>query len=218
MRNINLRNSIFMIVVLSGGIWFILAIISGLDLSIAGDFFSLVPKVVTVDLFFIILFSKWGWKFKIFRGWLVPYPNLNGSWVGHIYSNWINPDTGQLPAPIPTMLTVKQTFFNISCVIFTGEMKSYSFLEGFVIHPERQLKQLSYVYTSKPSLSVSDRSSPHDGAVLFDIVEKPKLKLNGRYWTDRKTTGEINLEFESKKILEELPERFGKHPLENVYF
>ena len=95
----------------------------------------------------------------------------------------------------------------------TGEMESHSYSEGFLIDPDRQIKNVAYSYTSKPRLSLSDRSIPHDGTAVFKIVEKPKPKLVGRYWTERLTKGEITLEYHSEEVLEELPDDFGDHPV-----
>ena len=77
----------------------------------------------------------------------------------------------------------------------------------------RQIKNVAYSYTSKPRLSLNERSIPHDGTALFKIIEKPKQKLVGRYWTERLTKGEIVLEHHSKELFEELPEDFGEHPV-----
>lgn len=159
-----------------------------------------------------MLFTKWGWKWKVFRGWLVPFPNLNGSWTGNIYSDWTNPETGKGVPPIPVLLTVNQSFFHISCKMMTGEMDSFSVSEGFNIASEKQIKQLAYIYTSKPRISLQERSLPHDGAMVFEIIEKPKSKLRGRYWTERKTTGEITLTHFHSDILEDIPEEITEHP------
>jgi hypothetical protein len=51
------------------------------------------------------------------------------------------------------------------------------------------------------------------GTAVFQIIEKPKQKLVGRYWTERLTKGEIVLEYHSKALLEELPEDLGEHPV-----
>lgn len=213
MRNVTIKSSLYLLVGVSAIAWFSLAYFSGLDLSKIKDFFGLVPKVVSIDLLVIAIFVKWGWKLKIFRGWLVPFPNLNGTWTGLIFSDWKNPETGEKPAPIPVMLTVNQSFFHISCIMRTSEMESSSYAEGFLIDSDRQLKKIAYSYTSKPRLSLSGRSIPHDGTAVFQIIEKPKRKLKGRYWTERLTKGEIVLEYHSKEIFEELPESLGEHPV-----
>lgn len=212
MTNVILKSTVYLLIGVSALIWFGLAWVNDLNLSVAKDFFSLVPKVVSIDLLLIAVFVKWGWKFKIFRGWLVPFPNLNGSWAGHIYSNWIDEATGEKIAPIPAMLTVKQNFFSASYVVRTGEMQSDSYVEGFLIDEQRQQKELTYSYTSKPRVSVTHRSNPHDGACVLSIIESPKRKLSGRYWTERGTTGEMIFEYHSGDMLEELPEDHRDHP------
>jgi hypothetical protein len=213
MRNVTLKNSLYLLVGTSAAAWFSIAYFSGLDLSKMLDFFGLIPKVVSADLLVVAIFIKWGWKLKIFRGWLVPFPNLNGSWTGFIYSDWTNPETGAKPPPIPVMLTVNQSFFHISCMMRTSEMESSSYSEGFIIDPDRQLKSIAYIFTSKPRLSLNERSIPHDGGAVFQIIEKPQQKLVGRYWTERLTKGEIILQYHSKELLDELPQDLGEHPV-----
>jgi hypothetical protein len=156
MRNVTLKNSLYLLVGISAVAWFLLAHLNGLDLSKLIDFFGLVPKVVSIDLLIVAVFVKWGWKLRLFRGWLVPFPDLNGSWVGHIYSDWKNPETGEKPPPIPVMLTVKQSFFHISCLMRTSEMESSSYSEGFLIDSDRQKKNVAYSYSSKPRLSLNE--------------------------------------------------------------
>lgn len=216
MRNVTFKNSVYLLVGFSAIAWFSLAYANGLDLSKLEDFLGLVPKVVSIDLLLIAIFAKWGWKLKIFRGWLVPFPNLNGSWVGFIYSDWKNPKTGEKVSPIPVILIVNQSFFHISCMMRTSEMESSSYSEGFHINPELQIKNIVYSYSSKPRLSLNERSIPHDGTAIFKIIENPKQKLVGRYWTERLTKGEIVLQFHSKELLDELPVDFGEHPVTEV--
>ena len=213
MNTLVLYNAVRLLVVLSAGFGLALSVYSGLDPSQLKDFLGLIPKVITLDLLVVWVFLRWLWRWRIFRPWLVPFPNLNGTWTGHVQSDWVNPETNEGIGPIPAMLTIKQRLFLISCVMHSEEMKSDSYSEGFRIDADRQLKQMTYTYTSKPRPSVSQRSVPHDGTVLLDIVETPKLKLKGRYWTERETTGEIELEFLKKELLEEIPQEMRQHPM-----
>lgn len=213
MINIKIKNYVYLLVGVSALSWLGFALKDGADLSNVKDFLKLVPNVVTVDMIFIGLFMKFGWKYKIFRGWLVPFPNLNGTWLGHIHSDWLDPSTGIRVPSIPTMLTIYQTFSGTNCIMHTGEMKSYSIAEGFNIIAEQQIKQLSYIYTSKPRALVVERSPQHDGAMIFDIIGENCTKLRGKYWTERKTKGEIVLEFYSKKRLDEIPNTIANHPV-----
>lgn len=92
-------------------------------------------------------------------------------------------------------------------------MASYSYIEGFTLDRDKQVRQLAYSYTSKPKPSVKERSTPHDGTIVFDLIGMPVSKLEGRYWTDRETTGEITLTYREKRGLEEVPEDFSPHPV-----
>lgn len=213
MKNINTKNYLFGLVVISALSWIGLSWVNDVDLSSFLDFLKLIPTVVTIDSVIVFIFTRWLWKWNIFHNWLVPFPDLNGTWIGEIKSDWINETTGKTIDPVPVMLTIKQSFHRMSCVMQTIEMKSYSYIEGFTIDFERQIKQFSYSYTSKPKVLIEERSKVHDGTVIFDIIEKPNKKLVGRYWTERKTRGEINLCHISNKIEEDISEYVKDHPM-----
>jgi hypothetical protein len=95
----------------------------------------------------------------------------------------------------------------------TEEMNSYSFLADFWLDSNQQIRKLAYSFQSSPLPTVRDRSQPHDGTAVLEIVGSPPTKLVGRYWTDRKTTGEISLSFREKNRLEEFPDdlRIANH-------
>ena len=172
-----------------------------------------IPDVAFVNGILFALFVKWGWRLKIFQGWLVPFPDLNGTWQGTIKSTWIDPATNKVSGPISVLLTIKQSFLGLSCVMKTPEMVSHSFAEDFRIDDEKQIKQMVYSYMSKPTVSISEKSAIHEGSVIFDILGKPVNKLSGQYWTSRKTTGVIELTFREKALLDQLPSEFPGHPM-----
>jgi hypothetical protein len=171
--------------------------------------YKTVPLVVAVSGFFI----AYAWRWPLFRGWLVPFPDLNGSWRGHLQTTWSDPTTGKVPGPIPVLLTVKQSFVRISCVMRTAEMTSQSFLADFWIDDNEQIRKLGYCYNSLPGPDVRHRSAPHQGTAILEIMGKSAKRLKGHYWSDRKTTGQITLEFFNKKRLEEDPSLQMPHPM-----
>jgi hypothetical protein len=213
MRNIPLKYFAYIFVGISAVAWISLAYLKNIDLSNVKDLMMLLPNVVTIDLIILGAFVKWGWRLKIFQGWLVPFPDLNGTWLGTLRSDWINYETGKTLSPIPIMVTIKQSFFHISSVLHTEEDKSYSYSEEFIIDQDRQKRSLAYIYSSEPNIRIRGRSQNHDGACILAIKLNHPCKLIGNYWTQRKTTGEIALEFHSKEIKEEIPIEIGHHPL-----
>lgn len=216
MRNIRLKTALFIIVGISTLFGWALIKIQEIQPLSFGTILKLIPKVVSADALLIALFSSFLWKMKIFQGWLVPFPNLNGTWKGHIRTTWTDPVTGTRPGPIPAILTIKQSFFKISCVMRTAEMSSRSTISDFVIDADNQVKHLFYTYSSNPIQAVKERSAPHYGSMAFDIIEDQKKILKGQYWTDRKTTGDIEMAFWKKKRLDYYPPEVGDHPVSSV--
>ncbi len=153
-----------------------------------------------------------GMALEIFHAWLVPFPDLNGTWQGTIQTTWKNPETGEVPGPIPVILTIKQSFTRISCVMRTAEMTSRSYLADFWLDGDEQIRKLGYSYHTNPFPLVTDRSQPHDGTIVFEIVGNPVEKLRGIYWT---ASLQEKLPFVStgKRLLEEFPKNLGIHPV-----
>lgn len=213
MRNVNIRIALWLLLGLSAVVWIVLGITTGRDLSRPQDLLALLPEVITVVVVFISAFVKWGWRIQLLRGWLVPFPNLNGTWIGQIRSNWTGDGLSPRAPVVPAMLTIRQSFFNISCVVQTAEMRSDSYTEGFRIDEDRQIRELLYTYSSRPRLHLQHRSPRHDGTAVLEVIEAPERKLGGRYWNERRATGELEFVFHCKKMLEELPADSPSHPM-----
>jgi len=147
-----------------------------------------------------VIFTGWAWKFPMFQGWLVPYPNLQGTWTGIVESTWLDPASGQPKPPIPIVFVIKQSFYSVSCVMVSEESPSYSNTAQISTEEASGILQLSYNYTNRPKATIRDRSEIHDGAAILRVILKPKRMLEGDYWTSRKTTGDIRLVFESRKL------------------
>ena len=63
---------------------------------------------------------------RVFRGWLVSFPDLRGTWQGELETTWKDPRTGKIPGPIAVILVIKQSFGAIKCAMYTRESESYS--------------------------------------------------------------------------------------------
>ncbi len=150
---------------------------------------SHISTTISINIIIWILFIKWGWKWKVFYPWLVPFPNLAGQWSGEIKSNWQEKTLD----PIPTEVTITQTFFNVQVKIKTGESKSYSIGASFDIDQERGQQQLFYSYLNTPRPGVRERSEIHYGSTVLNFEGYKVKEMDGEYWTSRETTGEIKL-------------------------
>lgn len=187
-------------------IWVVLLLAEGttslLDLvSVAKKF----PLTVTVYAFLALIFTKWAWRWKIFQGWLVQIPDIQGTWRGSIISTWIDPSTNKKADSIPAILSIKQTYNKIDCFLFTKESSSHSTAAEINLDQSGNL-YFNYNYTNRPRASVRERSEIHDGAAILQIIKMPSRSLEGEYWTSRKSTGEMKFQFTTKTIAEKFSE------------
>ena len=217
MKNIKIQAALWVLLVFSSTVFYVIYLIQGSPSLNPQAILQILSTVVSIDLIFYLLFVSFLWKFRIFRNWLVPFPNLDGTWRGEIRTTWTDPETGERPGPIPAILTIKQSFLNISCVMRTAEMSSRSLTSEFVLDKENQLERLVYTYDSDPIQTVKERNPQHCGTMSFNIVkEQEKNKLEGGYWTDRKTTGTIKMDFWTKEKINSYPTEMGMHPVSEV--
>jgi hypothetical protein len=193
MKHLNKTAFVSLLLCASVCVWIVSAWLSSVEFTDGLGLLKLLPTVVTGDCIIIGLFVKWVWKWPLLHPWLVPFPNLNGTWKGTLHSTYVDPNTGERIAPITATLTIRQTFTDISCLMRTDEMQSSSGLAGFLLDEGQQQKQLAYTYCSRPKLTLTDKSPMHDGSVVLDIIGAPPTKLSGCYWTTRDTVGDIEL-------------------------
>lgn len=99
-------------------------------------------KAIPLVLFVVGLFIAYAWRWKIFQKWLVPFPDLNGTWQGELQTTWTNPETGKIPPPTPVIVTIKQSFLNVSCVMRTVEMTSRGYIADFWLDSDAQIRML----------------------------------------------------------------------------
>lgn len=194
-------------------IWAAILFVTRTGLSINWEALKKLPDVVTVYVILAFAFTKWFWRMSLFQGWLVPFPDLQGTWRGELKSTWKDPKTGQHLAPIPTTLVIRQTFSSISCTVFTGESESYSTAAQITHDEESGALFLNYNYTNRPKAMIRVRSAIHDGAARLRIINAPKRLLEGEYWTGRCTTGDISLGFISNQLAERPAD--SSHPMQS---
>ena len=202
MKHLNVKAFAAVAIVLTVGIWLTLLFLSGLQIESTWLAFKQLPTVLSIEMILWGIFVKWGWRYKIFQGWLVPFPLIQGTWRGKLTSTWINPDTQRTLDPIDIVLVIRQTFLSIHCTILTQESESRSYSASIHIDSDSGEKRLVYSYTNKPRVSVRERSAIHDGTASLLLIGNPPKAFKGEYWTSRETTGEISLQFSSESLAE----------------
>ena len=145
-------------------------------------------NAVFISSLILVVFIKWGWKWKIFNWW-VDQPNLNGTWKGKLHFNY--------PADTPIQskditLRIKQDYLSISVDIETDMSTSYSCLAGFTCTGDDHFYHLTYTYIHNPNAKTSPNNPSHTGTTSLKFIPDTN-ELKGQYWTQRKTIGDIEV-------------------------
>src|ERR1700733_1854033 len=148
--------------------------------------------VITVVLYAVMAFDLWLWKLPFLHSWFVKRPVIDGVWKVEIRSNWKDPATGAVTSPVEGYMVVRQTFSSLSMRLLTAESSS-ELVGTEIVCSTDGLYCVSGVYRNEPRFQVRDRSPIHYGATWLRIVEEPRKKMAGHYWTDRQSAGEMEL-------------------------
>ena len=142
-----------------------------------------------VTLFWVFYF-QWGWRWPVLEK-LFDKPNLNGTWIGKLITDWKDPD-GQGIGARQFVLVVRQTFLRLHVVTFTDTFIARSYAESVWINRQRGIKRLIYLY-AHDSTTVGDEGN-REGATELRIEGEPPARMIGRYWSNTKTNGSIEVE------------------------
>jgi len=187
-------------------IWVAVLHFTGIPMSINWEAVKKLPDVVTIYVILSFIFTQWLWRWRVFQGWLVRIPDLQGTWDGELQSTWINPETKQGISPLRMILVIRQTFSSITCTMFTKESQSESRAAKIERDKESKAVTISYNYTNRSKATIRHRSPIHDGAAHLRVVTLPSRMLEGEYWTGRCTTGTMKLSFHSEDLFESFPD------------
>ena len=149
--------------------------------SLFGD----ISKTVSIFVFVFFVYSKWLWKKSPFIKFL-PFPYLGGIWQGELKSTYEDDMT------IKLRVEIKHSLFHPYLKMYTDESHSISNSFSFNIDEDKGIRQIIYTYQNNPKATERHHSSIHYGAAVLNFNEKGNF-MEGNYWTDRKTTGTIEL-------------------------
>ncbi len=165
------------------------------------SFFSIAVLVCTILL---LAWDRWIWKWTISQAIPGVSRDLSGTWQAQLKSFWIDPTTGKSPAPKTVYMVIRQTSSTASVTLISDESKSKSSLARVVKEDGSWL--LHYVYTNEPRLEVRGHSPIHHGSAVLSVTGSPAKRLEGGYWTDRDSKGQLKLTKRSKKMAEDYEE------------
>lgn len=140
--------------------------------------FETIGTTTSIVAVISMIYAKWLWRYNPFD----KTPKLQKHYVGVCVSGF---DSSSRDITI----TVKQTLLSVTVNFESDESDSSTiFSDIFELHGK---KYLSYLYINNPKAAIRERSPIHYGTCTL-CLDNP-TKLQGRYFTDRNTTGDIEL-------------------------
>jgi hypothetical protein len=145
------------------------------------------------------VFDRYAWR------WLssvVGRPVVDGTWHGDLASDWVNPETGEgVPLDANVFLVVRQRYWSVTVRMLTKESASASLRADFTKY-EDGVHQLVYLYGNTPRQQFRHRSEVHYGGAVLSAPKDRESGVEGHYFTDRKTCGEMRFHTRYRKHVE----------------
>lgn len=153
--------------------------------------------ITSTTLFWAFYFS-YGWKFWAFNK-IFYRPNLSGTWSGILKSDWKN-ENGEKIGDIEFYIVIRQSFLRIHFTTFTDSFIGTSYSETLSLKKETGLKNVAYLY--RKETSQDDDEFLQEGATELRLINSNPRKLEGKYWSNQKTNGKIDVSFISEEIVD----------------
>jgi len=144
--------------------------------------------IVGISLFWLLYYNIfWKWRWTFFRKIFFDQPNLSGTWMGYLKSDFLV--NGSPLLPIKIVFFIRQiNFFDIRITSQSAENAFFSFGEILQFDPSNNMIRLLYQYSQKKTLP--DSKDDQQGAADLFLYED---YLAGHYWTIVKTSGFIRV-------------------------
>ncbi len=158
------------------------------------DLYNAFAYVVTGVTVVLLLWDRYLWRLWPFQPHLHTKPDLQGTWKGELISDYRE----KAGVSIEVYLVIRQTYSTVDIRLFSAESSSTS-LSGNFFTDQMGLYTLASTYRNTPTVLRRHRSPISHGGLLLSIRGTPVHQLDGEYWTDRNTKGEIFLRSRSKE-------------------
>ena len=176
--------------------WSIVLFIAGI--SVPGVWSKILTAIPALVVAGFAVFDNWAWRQPKLRRF-VRRPVLRGTWRGVLVSyQSLTAGEEERTEPIPIFLVIDQTYLKLSISLVSEESKSLT-IASFLQRTGKDEFEVFYHYTNTPRMSVRDRSPRHAGGSRLEVTSLYPERLEGEYWTDRKTRGTYDAERVSEK-------------------
>lgn len=145
------------------------------------DLFCYAGEAIGIAVIFTVFYEKWLWRINP----LDKTPKLHKQYTGVLKSSYDNVER-------QAKINIKQSMLSVHVSLITEESSSSSISAS--IDSILGENQLIYCYLNTPKSEFRNRSEIHYGTAVFSLADPSHLI--GRYYTDRKTSGDMTFSAE----------------------
>lgn len=141
----------------------------------------------------VVVFDLWAWKWPGINR-LAARPRIYGTWKAALTpsSDSHIPDGGNR-APVGA-LVVEQTYFTLSARFHTEQSDSRTVTATLIADLDSKQSRTFYAtYVNQAQQQHNARSYPHTGTFRLAVHGNDPHDMDGTYWTDRLTAGDMRL-------------------------
>lgn len=148
--------------------------------------------------YLVLVFDKWAWRWPgIHR--ITGHPRLDGTWRTTLRpSPESHIPTGGNRGPIRAYLTIEQSYWTLHSTLRTAESSSRSSNATIEKRDGSGVTELRFLYENIPQVAHQHRSPVHTGACRISLAGRTPRSISGRYYTDRFTAGDMDLDLISR--------------------
>jgi hypothetical protein len=182
------------VVFLAAGFWLLLAFV--LNVPVDKTWLKWLGGIASAVVLALLAFDYILWRWLPCA--LTRRPVLRGTWKATLEYHWPEDQPSKTK---DAYIVIRQTYSTISVGMLFDISESHSTSAAIVERNGRRF--LSFSYWSAASTTEREGNPPHRGAAELGISMKPRMLLEGDYWTERKTIGRIRSAGRSRHIFDD---------------
>jgi SMODS-associating 2TM, beta-strand rich effector domain len=152
-----------------------------------------IVSTTSVVILFLLVFDRWLWRYAPFY-WMVSRPILHGTWKSELNTTY----AARAEETIEAYLVIRQTYSRICVDMLFDRSRSRS-MSGDLVQ-EGGRCNLYYIFHSHAHTRHREGNPPSRGAAALTIARQPQTHIEGDYWMERETGGDLKTVGYSPKI------------------
>jgi hypothetical protein len=179
-----------LIIGLTAALWLLIAFV--LDVPVDKNWLKALGGIGAAIVGALLLFDYWAWR--LLPAGILRRPKLHGTWKATLHYQW---PEGTPTKTKPCYIVIRQTYSAVSVEMLFDISASQSRSASIV--NENGRRSLWFSYWSAATALEREGNPPHRGGAELVISRKPR-RLEGDYWTERKTRGRIVTEGHTGRV------------------